>query len=98
MLHQWRYDFLILLLFFFLLQYACSLCDLPHQALAAEVTSTFGRRLAPLNLTVRELTGDMQLSKNELEETQVCISAWANFMILHNWGLASKAFVLVFRW
>lgn len=35
------------------------------------MTSTFGHRLAPLNLTVRELTGDMQLSKNELEQTQV---------------------------
>ncbi|CAN0876921.1 DExH-box ATP-dependent RNA helicase DExH14 [Linum grandiflorum] len=43
----------------------------PMKALAAEVTSTFGRRLAPLNMIVRELTGDMQLSKNELEETQV---------------------------
>jgi len=39
--------------------------------LAAEVTSTFSQRLSPLNMIVRELTGDMQLSKNELEETQV---------------------------
>ncbi|CAN0876858.1 Rhodanese-like domain-containing protein 7 [Linum grandiflorum] len=44
-----------------------------QEALAAEVTSTFGRRLAPLNMIVRELTGDMQLSKNELEETQLLI-------------------------
>jgi activating signal cointegrator complex subunit 3 len=43
----------------------------PFQALAAEVTSTFSQRLSPLNMSVRELTGDMQLSKNELEETQV---------------------------
>ncbi|KAL0364719.1 UNVERIFIED_CONTAM: DExH-box ATP-dependent RNA helicase DExH14 [Sesamum angustifolium] len=43
----------------------------PMKALAAEVTSTFSHRLSPLNVTVRELTGDMQLSKNELEETQV---------------------------
>lgn len=41
------------------------------QALAAEVTSTFSHRLSPLNVTVRELTGDMQLSKYELDETQV---------------------------
>ncbi|CAA6657392.1 unnamed protein product [Spirodela intermedia] len=46
----------------------------PMKALAAEVTSTFGRRLAPLNLTVRELTGDMQLSKSELEETQMIVT------------------------
>jgi activating signal cointegrator complex subunit 3 len=43
----------------------------PFQALAAEVTSAFSHRLSPLNMTVRELTGDMQLSKKELEETQV---------------------------
>lgn len=41
--------------------------------MAAEVTSTFSHRLSPLNMTVRELTGDMQLSRNELEETQVLV-------------------------
>ncbi|PHT46284.1 Activating signal cointegrator 1 complex subunit 3 [Capsicum baccatum] len=46
----------------------------PMKALAAEVTSTFSRRLSPLNVTVRELTGDMQLSKNELEETQMIVT------------------------
>ncbi|KAK1273205.1 hypothetical protein QJS04_geneDACA008017 [Acorus gramineus] len=45
----------------------------PMKALAAEVTATFSHRLAPLNLAVRELTGDMQLSKKELEETQAMI-------------------------
>ncbi|KAJ0973948.1 hypothetical protein J5N97_015913 [Dioscorea zingiberensis] len=44
------------------------------KALASEVTSTFSHRLSPLNLTVRELTGDMQLSKNELEETQMIVT------------------------
>ncbi|KAK4427739.1 DExH-box ATP-dependent RNA helicase DExH14 [Sesamum alatum] len=46
----------------------------PMKALAAEVTSTFSHRLSPLNVTVRELTGDMQLSKNELEETQMIVT------------------------
>ncbi|XP_074317082.1 DExH-box ATP-dependent RNA helicase DExH14 [Silene latifolia] len=46
----------------------------PMKALAAEVTSTFSRRLSPLNVTVKELTGDMQLSKNELEETQMIVT------------------------
>ncbi|VVA19038.1 PREDICTED: activating signal [Prunus dulcis] len=44
------------------------------KALAAEVTSTFSHRLSPLNITVRELTGDMQLYKNELEETQMIVA------------------------
>lgn len=43
----------------------------PPQALAAEVTANFGKRLEALGLSVRELTGDMQLSKKEMAETQV---------------------------
>ncbi|XP_074372528.1 DExH-box ATP-dependent RNA helicase DExH14 isoform X2 [Apium graveolens] len=46
----------------------------PMKALAAEVTRTFSHRLAPLNMVVKELTGDMQLSKNELEETQMIVT------------------------
>jgi activating signal cointegrator complex subunit 3 len=46
----------------------------PMKALAAEVTSTFSRRLAPLNMIVKELTGDMQLSRAELEETQMIVT------------------------
>ncbi|KAH9778131.1 hypothetical protein KPL71_007247 [Citrus sinensis] len=46
----------------------------PMKALAAEVTRTFSSRLSPLNMIVRELTGDMQLSRNELEETQMIVT------------------------
>ncbi|CAL9109847.1 unnamed protein product [Musa acuminata var. zebrina] len=46
----------------------------PMKALAAEVTATFSHRLSPLNMVVKELTGDMQLSKNELEETQMIVT------------------------
>ncbi|GAA0146069.1 DNA metabolism protein [Lithospermum erythrorhizon] len=46
----------------------------PMKALAAEVTTTFSHRLAPLNITVKELTGDMQLTKTELEETQMIVT------------------------
>eukprot|EP00899_Mesostigma_viride_P021111 jgi/Mesvir1/29000/Mv17769-RA.1 len=46
----------------------------PMKALAAEVTATFARRLAPLGLTARELTGDMQLTKKELAETQLIVT------------------------
>lgn len=46
----------------------------PMKALAAEVTSTFSHRLSPLNMIVKELTGDMQLSRNELEETQMIVT------------------------
>ncbi|KAK9846320.1 hypothetical protein WJX81_001437 [Elliptochloris bilobata] len=46
----------------------------PMKALAAEVTATFSRRLAELGIVVQELTGDMQLSKRELEATQMIVT------------------------
>jgi activating signal cointegrator complex subunit 3 len=46
----------------------------PMKALAAEMTESFGRRFQPLNLIVRELTGDMQLTKKEIQETQLIIT------------------------
>ena len=41
------------------------------KALAAEMTESFGKRLEPLGISVKELTGDMQLTKNEILKTQV---------------------------
>ena len=41
------------------------------KALAAEMARNFGKKLEPLGIAVRELTGDMQLSKKEIQETQV---------------------------
>ena len=41
------------------------------KALAAEMVANFGGRLSPLGITVRELTGDMQLTKKEIVNTQV---------------------------
>lgn len=45
----------------------------PMKALAVEMTMNFAKRLAPLDLRVRELTGDTTLSKKEITETQVKI-------------------------
>ena len=42
------------------------------KALAAEMVRNFGSRLAPLGVSVKELTGDMQLTKAEIHNTQVC--------------------------
>lgn len=41
------------------------------KALAAEMTNYFSKRLEPLGITVKELTGDMQLTKGEILRTQV---------------------------
>uniref|UniRef100_UPI00358EF322 activating signal cointegrator 1 complex subunit 3 isoform X2 n=1 Tax=Myxine glutinosa TaxID=7769 RepID=UPI00358EF322 len=46
----------------------------PMKALAAEMTALFSKRLQPLGLSVRELTGDMQLSKAEITRTQMLVT------------------------
>lgn len=46
----------------------------PMKALAAEITRKFAKRLAWLGIRVRELTGDMQLTRQEIEETQIIIT------------------------
>ncbi|NXU19460.1 ASCC3 protein, partial [Pardalotus punctatus] len=46
----------------------------PMKALAAEMTNYFSKRLEPLGITVRELTGDMQLSKGEILRTQMLVT------------------------
>ncbi|OZC07839.1 Sec63 domain protein [Onchocerca flexuosa] len=45
----------------------------PMKALATEMTMNFAKRLAPLNLRVRELTGDTTLSRKEITETQMLV-------------------------
>ncbi|RWS17895.1 Activating signal cointegrator 1 complex subunit 3-like protein [Dinothrombium tinctorium] len=46
----------------------------PMKALAAEMTENFARKLKPLDITVRELTGDMQLTKTEIMNTQMIVT------------------------
>ncbi|XP_048349860.1 activating signal cointegrator 1 complex subunit 3 [Sphaerodactylus townsendi] len=46
----------------------------PMKALAAEMTDYFSKRLEPLGITVKELTGDMQLSKSEILRTQMLVT------------------------
>ena len=43
----------------------------PMKALATEMTANFSKKLSKLGLKVRELTGDSQLSRREISETQV---------------------------
>jgi activating signal cointegrator complex subunit 3 len=46
----------------------------PMKALAQEVVSKFSQRMSGIGLRVRELTGDMQLTRKEIEETQVIVT------------------------
>ena len=50
----------------------------PMKALAAEMVRNFGSRLAPLGVLVKELTGDMQLTKAEIHKTQVSMCVCCN--------------------
>ncbi|CCF57836.1 hypothetical protein KAFR_0D01890 [Kazachstania africana CBS 2517] len=46
----------------------------PLKALAAEIVSKFSKKLSVFDIKVRELTGDMQLTKAEILETQVIVT------------------------
>ena len=43
----------------------------PMKALVAEMVGNFSSRLEPYGITVKELTGDMNLTKGEIDATQV---------------------------
>jgi activating signal cointegrator complex subunit 3 len=46
----------------------------PMKALAQEMVTNFSKRLAALGIVVREMTGDMQLSKRDVQNTQLIIT------------------------
>lgn len=46
----------------------------PMKALAAEIVRKFSKRLAYLGVKVRELTGDMQMTRQEINETQMIVT------------------------
>jgi activating signal cointegrator complex subunit 3 len=45
----------------------------PMKALASEVTDKFAKRLGRLGLVVKELTGDMQLTRREISDTHMLV-------------------------
>ncbi|SNX81594.1 probable RNA helicase [Melanopsichium pennsylvanicum] len=46
----------------------------PMKALAAEIVRKFSKRLQYLGIKVRELTGDMQMTRQEIAETQMIVT------------------------
>ncbi|CAO1621678.1 unnamed protein product [Sympodiomycopsis kandeliae] len=46
----------------------------PMKALAAEIVRKFSKRLAYLGVKVRELTGDMQMTRQEIADTQMIVT------------------------
>ncbi|XP_076287780.1 activating signal cointegrator 1 complex subunit obelus [Lasioglossum baleicum] len=58
----------------------------PMKALAAEMTANFGKRLGGLGISVRELTGDMQLTKPEIQQTQMIVTTPEKWDVLTRKG------------
>eukprot|EP00921_Rhytidocystis_pertsovi_P008692 GHVQ01014158.1.p1 GENE.GHVQ01014158.1~~GHVQ01014158.1.p1 ORF type:complete len:716 (+),score=142.63 GHVQ01014158.1:307-2454(+) len=54
----------------------------PMKSLVAEIVDKFAPKLLPLGLKVSELTGDMQLTKKELEEVHVIVTVPEKWDIL----------------
>lgn len=46
----------------------------PMKALVQECVQSFGKRLAPYNIKVRELSGDQNLTRQQIQDTQVIIT------------------------
>ena len=46
----------------------------PMKALVQECVLNFGKRLQPYGITVRELSGDQSLSRQQINETQVIVT------------------------
>lgn len=49
-------------------------CIAPLKALVQEQVGNLGKRLAPYGVTVSELTGDRQLTKQQIAETQIIVT------------------------
>lgn len=54
---------------YFQIIYVC-----PMKALATEMVANFSKKLAPIGISVKECTGDMQLTKKEIAETQMLVT------------------------
>lgn len=65
----------------------------PMKALAAEMTTNFGKRLQPLGISVRELTGDMQLTKTEMQQTQMIVTTPEKWDVVTRKGAGDVAFI-----
>lgn len=71
------------------------------KALASEMTASFGKRLKGLGIVVKELTGDMKLTKTEVQQTQMIVTTpekWdvvtrkgaSKLICFHNLAIPSK--------
>lgn len=65
----------------------------PMKALAAEMVENFSKRLKTLDIVVRELTGDMQLTKTEMMETQILVTTPEKWDVVTRKGVGDVALI-----
>ena len=65
----------------------------PMKALASEMVENFSRRLSSLGLQVKELTGDMQLTKAEIEKTHMIITTPEKWDVVTRKSVGDTKFV-----
>lgn len=66
----------------------------PMKALAAEITKKFSHTLQHLGVKVREVTGDMQLSRKEIMETQILVTTPEKWDVITRKGAGKIIFTL----
>jgi antiviral helicase SLH1 len=71
----------------------------PMKALAAEVVRKLSKRLAWLGVQVRELTGDMQLTRREIDRTHIIVTTPEKWAVVTNKpGLSGSLAAVGRRW
>ncbi|EDW14615.1 activating signal cointegrator 1 complex subunit 3 [Drosophila mojavensis] len=65
----------------------------PMKALAAEMVENFSKRLKSMQISVRELTGDMQLTKAEMTATQILVTTPEKWDVVTRKGSGDVALV-----
>ncbi|KAL7728232.1 hypothetical protein ACLKA6_005645 [Drosophila palustris] len=65
----------------------------PMKALASEMVENFSKRLKSLQILVRELTGDMQLTKAEMSATQILVTTPEKWDVVTRKGSGDVALI-----
>ncbi len=69
----------------------------PMKALAAEMVDNFSKRLEPLGISVRELTGDTQLTKQEIMKTQMLVTTPEKWDVITRKSLGDTSLSLLVK-
>lgn len=69
----------------------------PMKALAAEITRKFSQCLGHLGVRVKEVSGDMQLSRKEIMETQILVTTPEKWDVITRKGAADSEMIALLK-